>query len=151
MNTEEYQYPTAMTGLREIREKEGMLRFYKSTRIYFATKTLYTAVQFQTFEMLNFYYSHVPGAMFINSVLSAVVATTILNPLEVLITRYALVDTTKKKLVFRYMVQRILQREGFAGFYKGYITEVMLRSIYSLMWLPVFQLMRDKFGVHMEE
>jgi hypothetical protein len=151
MNTEEYQYASAMTGLREIKEKEGILRFYKSTRIYFATKTLYTAVQFQVYEILNFYYGHVRGAMFINSVLSAVVATTILNPLEVLITRYALVDTTKKKLVFSYMVQRIMQREGFAGFYKGYITEVMLRSVYSLMWLPVFQLMREKYGVNMAD
>jgi hypothetical protein len=151
MNTEDYQYASAMTGLREIKEKEGILRFYKSTRIYFTTKTLYTAVQFQTFEMLNYYYGHVQGAMFANSVLSAVVATTILNPLEVLITRYALVDTTKKKLVFSFMVQRIMQREGLAGFYKGYLTEVVLRSVYSLMWLPVFQLMRDRFGVSMAE
>jgi hypothetical protein len=87
--------------------------------------------------------------MFFNSILSAIVATTILNPLEVLITRYALVDTTKKKLVFSYMVQRIMQREGFAGFYKGYVTEVMLRSLYSVMWLPVFQFMRDRYGVSM--
>lgn len=122
MNTEEYQYSSALMGLKEIKEKEGILRFYKSTRIYFTTKTLYTAVQFQTFEVLNYYYGHIKGAMFANSVLSAVVATTILNPLEVLITRYALVDTTKKKLVFSYMVKRIMQREGFAGFYKGYLT-----------------------------
>lgn len=60
-------------------------------------------------------------------------------------------DTTKKKLVFSYMVQRIMQREGVSGFYKGYITEVTLRSVYSLMWLPVFQLMRDRFGVNMAE
>jgi hypothetical protein len=80
-----------------------------------------------------------------------VVATSILNPLEVLITRYALVDTTKKKLVFSFMVQRIRQREGIAGFYKGYITEVLLRSFYSVMWLPIFQFMRERYGLHLAE
>jgi hypothetical protein len=138
-------------GLREIKEKEGILRFYKSTRIYFATKILYTAVQFQTYEILNFYFGHVSFSAIFNSILSAVVATTILNPLEVLITRYALVDTTKKKLVFSYMVKRIMQREGFAGFYKGYITEIVLRSFYSVMWLPVFQYMRNSYGIDLAE
>ncbi len=81
MNTEEYRYSSALAGLKEIKEKEGILRFYRSTRIYFATKTLYTAVQFQTYEILNFYYGHVKGSLFFNSIISAVVATTILNPL----------------------------------------------------------------------
>jgi hypothetical protein len=138
-------------GLKEIKEKEGILRFYKSTRIYFVTKTLYTAVQFQTYEILNYYFGHISLSTFMNSILSAVVATTILNPLEVLITRYALVDTTKKKLVFSYMVKRIMQREGFAGFYKGYVTEVLLRSFYSLMWLPIFQYMRESYGLNLAE
>jgi len=78
-------------------------------------------VQFQTFEMLNYCYEG-QTAIFLNAFASAVVATTIVNPLEVIITRYALVDTTKKKLVFKYMVERLWQREGFAGFYKGYVT-----------------------------
>lgn len=48
MNTD-YQYSSVLKGLREIKEKEGVLRFYKSTKIYFATRTLYTGVQFQTY------------------------------------------------------------------------------------------------------
>lgn len=80
MNTEEYQYPSAMYGLREIQKQEGILRFYKSTRIYFATKTLYTAVQFQVFEMLN-YANKGQTASFANAIISSVIATTIVNPL----------------------------------------------------------------------
>lgn len=70
--------------------------------------------------MLNYYYGHLQYSLVPISVLSAIVATTVLNPLEVIITRYALVDTTKKKLLFSYMVQRIFKREGIAGFYKGF-------------------------------
>jgi hypothetical protein len=99
--------------------------------------------------MLNFYYGHVPYSLFTNAVVSAVAATALVNPLEVVITRYALVDTTKKKLVFSYMVQRVWQREGFVGFYKGFATEVLAHSVYSLMWMPVFQIMRERFGVNL--
>ena len=60
--------------------------------------------------------------MIVNTLASTAIATTLLNPLEVLITRYALVDTTKKKLVFTNMVNRIYKREGIKGFYKGYAT-----------------------------
>lgn len=126
------------------------MRFYKSTRIYFATKTLYTAVQFQVFEMLN-YVNGGHAASFVNAIISAVIATTLVNPLEVLITRYALVDTTKKKLVFSYMVKRLWQREGFTGFYKGYITETLTHTFYAVLWLPVFQYMREKYGVNLAE
>jgi len=69
----------------------------------------------------------------------------------VVITRYALVDTTKKKLVFSYMVQRLWQREGFAGFYKGYVTEMVTHAFYAVLWLPVFQFMRESYGVNLAE
>lgn len=80
MNSEEYQYRSAWEGLREIQQKEGWLRFYKSVRIYFLTKTFYTAVQFETYEVLQ-YYNSGRYAFILNALLSAVVATTIVNPL----------------------------------------------------------------------
>ena len=80
MNIEEYQYSSVIVALKEIKEKEGILRFFKSTRIAFITKTLFTAVQFQTYELLNHYLGHIKGSIFVNSIVSAVVATTILNP-----------------------------------------------------------------------
>ena len=71
---------------------------------------MYTALQFQFYELFNYKYGHLPYAVFANAVLSAVFATVVLNPLEVVITRYALVDTTKKKLIFSALVKRIWQR-----------------------------------------
>lgn len=120
MNLPEYQYSSALVGLKEIYEREGLLRFYKSTKVYMATKTIYTACLFQFYEMLNFKYGHVPYSIFFTSPLSAFMAAIIVNPFEVIITRYALVDTTKKKLVLSYLMKRLWQREGIAGFYKGF-------------------------------
>jgi len=84
--------------------------------------------------------------MVLNTVFSTAVATTLLNPLEVLITRYALVDTTKKKLVFKNVVNRIYKREGIQGFYKGYLTELIHHCTYALFWLPLYQIVREKYG-----
>lgn len=60
--------------------------------------------------------------MLANTIISTAIATTLLNPLEVLITRYAIFDTTKKKLIFRNVVEKIIKNEGLKGFYKGYPT-----------------------------
>lgn len=89
--------------------------------------------------------------LLINTILATLVATTITNPLEVIITRYALVDTTKKKLIFSILVKKMFQREGISGFYKGYYTEVITHSCYALFWLPIFQIMREQLGVKIHE
>ena len=45
--------------------------------------------------------------MILNTIVATAFAVSMVNPLEVLITRYALVDTTKKKLDFATMVKKI--------------------------------------------
>lgn len=77
-----------------------------------------------------------------NTIASTAIATTLLNPMEVLLTRYALVDTTKKKLVFSLMVERIYKKEGITGFYKGYGTELLAHCLYALFWMPTYQILR---------
>lgn len=85
--------------------------------------------------------------MILNTIISTAVAVSLVNPFEVLITRYALVDTTKTKLVFSNMVSRIHKREGIQGFYKGYVTELIYNCVYALFWLPLYQTVREKFGM----
>ena len=104
MNHPNYEYNSLFTGLKQIYEKEGFWRLYKSTKIYFACKTMYAAIQFQVFETIRYFAGPSKFWLIINTLLSTAIATTFLNPLEVLITRYALVDTTKKNLVFSSMV-----------------------------------------------
>jgi hypothetical protein len=87
----------------------------------------------------------------LNTIASAVIATTTVNPLEVLITRYALVDTTKKKLVLFHMIKRMKQKEGLSAFYKGYVTELLTHVVYSLFWIPAYQIAKDKYGVKLAE
>ena len=151
MNLPEYQYNSAVDGLREIYEREGLLRFYKSTKVFLLTNTLYTASLFQFYELLNYKYGDRPYSIFLTSPAAAFMAAILVNPLEVVLTRYALVDTTKKKLVLSYLLRRLWQREGLAGFYKGFVAESIIKSLNFLIWMPVFQLMRDKYGVNLAD
>ncbi len=74
------------------------------------TKTLYTASLFQFYEMLNYKYSDIPYSYFVTSPLAATLAAILVNPLEVVITRYALVDTSKKKLVLSSILKTLWER-----------------------------------------
>lgn len=104
---------------------------------------IFVAFQFQIFEMLRYYGDATWMWMIINTVISSSTASIIVNPLEVLLTRYALVDTNHKKLVFRSMVAKMCKEEGFRGFYKGSITEAVGHSLYALFWLPLYQYLRE--------
>jgi hypothetical protein len=147
MNKPEYSYQSFWEGLSTIQRKEGHDRFLKSSKVYFACKTLYTAIQFQSFETLRYFVGPSFEWLLFNTVISTAIATTLLNPLEVLITRSVLMDTSLKKLRFAKVASTIYKREGFLGFYKGYGTELVLHVLYALFWLPLFQVMREKYGV----
>lgn len=104
MNHPDHEYTSLFKALKAIEKKEGFWRLYKSTRIYFVCRTLYTAIQLQVFEMIRYVAGPSKAWLIFNTIFSTAIATTLLNPMEVLLTRYALVDTTKKKLVFSLMV-----------------------------------------------
>lgn len=49
------------------------------------------------------------------------------------------------------MVNRIYKREGLKGFYKGYLTELLHHSISALFFLPLYQIVREKYGIELHE
>lgn len=57
------------------------MRLYKSTRLYFVCKTLYTAIQFQAFEMIRYFAGPSKFWLIFNTIFSTAIATTLLNPL----------------------------------------------------------------------
>jgi hypothetical protein len=82
----------------------------------------------------------------LNTLLSTITANIIVNPLEVLITRTALVDTTKKELNVKKMLKKVKEREGFAGFYKGFTAKLASTVLYTLFWFPAYDILRSKYG-----
>lgn len=80
--------------------------------------------------------------MMLNTMFSTIVATTFCSPLDVVLTRYALVDTRKKELNFKKMIKKIIKREGYKGFFKGFTAKIVAACGYSLFWFPLYEIMR---------
>jgi hypothetical protein len=110
MDMKEYQNKSFSSALKDIINKEGFTRCYKSSKLYLLSRTLAIAIEFQCFETIRYIVGPSPLWMIPNALLSTGVAVSLVNPLEVLITRYALVDTTKEKLVFFQMAKAIQKR-----------------------------------------
>lgn len=81
MNNPEYSYKSFYSALKEIQQREGLSRFYKSSRIYFVCKTLETAITFQSFELIRYFAGPSVFWMIVNTLCSTAIATTLLNPL----------------------------------------------------------------------
>ena len=87
----------------------------------------------------------------INTLVSTVTVNVVVNPLEVLITRTALVDTTKKTLDIKNTVLKLRQREGVAGFYKGFTAKLASTVLYTLFWFPAYDQLRNRYGSNVRD
>ena len=70
--------------------------------------------------MINHFFQKNTLNLLVNTIISTAVATLALNPLHVILTRYAVFDTTKNPLIFKNIVKKMYKNEGIAGFYKGF-------------------------------
>lgn len=111
----------------------------------------YTGIQFQMYESIRYYTEHSFHMTLINTLLSTVTANIVVNPLEVLITRSALVDTTKKELNVVNILSKMNKREGIRGFYKGFTAKLCSTVLYTLFWFPAYDILRDRYGSNIRD
>jgi hypothetical protein len=99
--------------------------------------------------MFRDYYGHSIGTSIANTTASTVLSTFICSPIDVLITRYAITDTSKKKLEFLQKVKRMWRREGVRGFFKGTVSRILSTVGYNIMWMPIYEYFRSYYGSKM--
>lgn len=148
-NSIEYQYKGFFDGLRKVIKKEGIYRLYRSSEIYMLCMTIQAGVLFQSFEMFRDFYGHSVNLSLINTVLSTTIASLICNPLDVLITRVAITDTSRKKVVYAIKIEKIWKREGINGFFKGTTPKIICSIGYNLLWMPIYDYFRSLNGSKM--
>lgn len=91
--------------MRQVIKKEGIMRLYKSSHLYMFYMSLQAGMFFQCYESFRDFYGHSVSASILNTAVSTVISTFICSPIDVLITRYAITDTSKKKRInFRQKV-----------------------------------------------
>ncbi len=156
VNFKEYDYKCMSHGIRHIVEREGLLRLYKSSHLYLMNTCLYMGLQMWFYEamrsiLLVNYHSQDNRLSLPESVITSLVVTTaatvLVNPLDVLFTRYQIVDTKKEVLSTMKIFKDLLKHEGKKGFFKGTGAKVIGNGTISMVWLPIYDYFKSKYGV----
>ncbi|KRX08185.1 Mitochondrial carrier domain [Pseudocohnilembus persalinus] len=158
-----YQYKNMFDGWRQIIKKEGILRMYKASHIYITVTTLQTALQFQAYEWLrNFfiekqdkefetkqYHLSIQNSIFV-TLASTGIATFLVNPLDLVLTRFQVTDSSSKKLSGRQIVKDLLKDEGWKGFLKGLNARMIYCCAYGVLWMPIYDYFKGSYGANLD-
>jgi hypothetical protein len=117
--------------------------FYESARSYILVN--YTNSCRKSNNQLSIWES------IITSFSVTITATFLVNPLDVILTRFQLVDSKKETLSVKCIVGDLLKNEGWSAFYKGLTPRLLNSSVYGLLWLPIYEIYKAKYGISMHD
>lgn len=157
VNYREYDYNGITQGIRDIIEKEGLLRIYRSSGLYLVNTCAYVGLQMWFYEamrsyLLLTYHSREDNRLTLcesltTSLCVTTAATVLVNPLDILFTRYQIVDTKKEVLSVRKIASDLIKNEGKMAFFKGTGAKVIGNASVSMLWLPVYDYFKSRYGV----
>ena len=157
VNFKEYDYKNIPHGIRNIIETEGLLRIYRSSGLYLMNTCIYVGLQMEFYEAFRSYLLlnyHKGSSNMLSlkeslttSVCVTITATVLVNPLDVLFTRYQLIDAKKEKLSVIKIMKDLLQHEGKKGLMKGTGAKVIGNGTVSMVWLPIYDYFKSRYGV----
>lgn len=157
VNLAQYEYAGMNDGIQKIIKNEGLLRLYMASHLYLLNTCLYTGLQMWFYELtralllknvrrqnsrkLEFYES------ISTSFLVSVVATTLINPLDVIFTRYQIIDSQKENLSTMGVIKDLIKNEGFKGFAKGLGAKIVGNASLGVIWLPLYDYFKSLYGI----
>lgn len=157
VNVKEYNYKSITEGMRDIVEKEGILRIYQSSPLYLMESCFYAAIQMWLYEMMrsyilmNYHTNSQKGLTIVESLLTSITVTTaatvLVNPVDVLFTRYQIVDSNVEQLSIKGLIKDLIKNEGMKGFMKGTGAKVLGNVAIAMIWLPIYDYFKTKYGV----
>jgi len=74
-----------------------------------------------------------------------------INPFDLIMTRYQMVNTQVETLRVRKIVRELLKNEGIWALYKGFSSKLFMSLSHSLFYMPVYEYFRVRYGVMLVE
>lgn len=159
VNKPEFEYKGMKDGISNIVKNEGLLRIYKASHIYLLNTCLYAGLQMWFYELtraailknINSDRKHKLELheSFLASFVVSAVATVFVNPLDVIFTRYQIIDSQKEKLSSIKVVKDLIKHEGFKGFAKGLGAKLVGNVSLGVIWLPLYDYFKSIYGVEL--
>lgn len=154
VNFKEYSYSGLNSGIREIIANEGLFRLYRSSHLYIMNTCSYVGVQMWFFELLRSRVLKKSGKKTLDFKESIAVsfpvtaaATIIVNPLDVIFTRYQIINSKKEKLDTLKIVRELVKNEGIKAFFKGLGAKILGNVSLGVVWLPLYDYFKGIYGV----
>lgn len=155
VNSDIFQYKSVRHGLSDMIKKEGYFRLFKASPLYLAYNVLYNIVLFQTYETLRIQQMKkerkenkdltFADAVW-NTAQATLLATLITNPLDVIITKYQVIDSSISKLSAKQVFVDTYRRGGIKGLNRGAVIKCFYRVIDTCIYLPIYEELRKSYG-----
>ena len=162
VNMREFDYRGLWHGVNHIIEREGLMRMYKASHLYLLNTCVYAAFQMWFYELIrssllsskNNETSKRANSKQLSllesvsiSIFVTALATAMVNPLDILMTRFQIVDSKVEKLSSIKLLKELIKNEGYTGFAKGLGTKAIANVSLSIVWLPLYDHFKGKYGV----
>lgn len=155
LNTPEYNYPNVLAGLKDIINKEGYFRLFKASPLYIIHAIVFNTVLFQAYELSRISMMKRSGLKnsdltlmdsLKNTLMATVAATFITNPLDLVITRYQVMDSSAANLSWKAIVRQVIKADGYQGLNRGVFFRTFYQCIEACVYLPVYEELRKHYG-----
>lgn len=158
VNYSEYSYNGMIAGVNEIVKNEGLIRLYQASHLYLLNTCFYVGVQMWFYELLrsNFLIKNNKKSLnfkesFSVSFVVTVAATVLVNPLDVIFTRFQIIDSKKEKLDTMKIVKELVKNEGLRAFLKGLGAKILGNVSVGVVWLPLYDYFKGIYGADVYE
>ena len=155
INSDSYQYKSVRHGLSDMIKKEGYLRLFKASPLYLINLTVFNTLLFQSYETLridqmkkerkeNKDLTILDSVK--NSLKATLFATILTNPMDVIITKYQVIDSSVSKLSVRSLLVDVYKRDGIKGLNRGVTIKCFYRAVDTCIYLPIYEELRKRYG-----
>lgn len=165
-----YKYQSIVAGLRETAQREGLMRFFSASPKYLMKALVYHTCLFQSYEYLRIKWRkqkeddmrieaerrgevYHQGDLKFNmndticaTLIANTLATAITNPVDMLIIRYQITDSSKSQLSTLNLLKQCFVNEGMKGFNRGLLLRLCYTNVQCLIYLPLYEYLRQNYG-----
>ncbi len=154
MQVGEHNYKNVLDCIYQIYKSEGLIRFYNASHIYILTQMLSSGYFFFIYENIRSTYlrSHNLNTLtfcetLLITTLSSAFSSLCLNPCDVVLTRFQMIDSRKNKLRIISVLWNMIKFEGIEAFFKGLTSRFCISLVYNILFLEVYEYYRIKYGI----
>jgi hypothetical protein len=154
MQVGDYKYKGSIDCVQQIYKKEGLTRFYNAGHIYIITQMLSSGYFFFIYENIRNSYIAAKSVKslsfyetFLITTISSVFSSICLNPCDVILTRFQMLDSRKNKLRVLSVMWNLIKHEGIGAFFKGLSSRFCISVIYNILFLEVYEFYRIRYGI----